>query len=198
MDTGIERVRELPIKQMERNTDTRDQLAHAARYARGKRLQDYFVVDVDSHLFENQSWGEIVEFIPDPVVRDIAKNFKIHGQITPGIIQASGWPTHQNVGGRIPHDPGLEEKTEPNGVHRDVVLARRAMDSMMMTSWAFLPRRFLWASMAASKAACLQESLLPIMMWTSEPRGASPWQTMLPSSLISTTLRSKNCWLSSR
>jgi predicted TIM-barrel fold metal-dependent hydrolase len=143
MDTGIERTREIPIKQMERNTDTRDQLAHAARYARDKRLQDYFIVDVDSHLFENQSWAEIVEFIPDAVIKDIAKNFRIHGQITPGIIQASGWPTHQNVGGRIPHDPGLEEKAEVSGVHRDVVLARRAMESMSIDRQVVFPTPML-------------------------------------------------------
>ena len=38
--------------------------------------------------------------------------------------------TYQDVGGRIPHDTARLETTDETDVHRDVVLTRRAMDSM--------------------------------------------------------------------
>ncbi|MGE0744439.1 MAG: amidohydrolase family protein [Rhodospirillales bacterium] len=130
MDTGVDRPRDVPIKEFGRSSDTRDMLARAARQRRDYKLDDYLVIDIDAHHFENQSWGEIVEYIPDPVIKDIAGNFTTNGRVTPGIIQTSGWPSHQNVGGRIVHDPGLEESTDGEGAHRDVVLARRALDAI--------------------------------------------------------------------
>lgn len=130
MDTGLDRPRDVPIKEFVRSSDTRDMLARAARQRRDYKLDDYLIVDVDAHHFENQSWGEIVEYIPDPVIRDIAGSFRTNGKLTPGIIQTSGWPSHQNVGGRIVHDPGLEEPTDGEGAHHDVVLVRRAIEAM--------------------------------------------------------------------
>ena len=130
MDSGAEGPREVPTQQIIRGTDTRDMLAHAARQAKERKLDEMLIVDVDAHHFENQSWGEVVEYIPDPVIKDIAGNFRTASNVFPGIIQASGWPTHQNVGGRIPHEPGLAEVAEEEGVHRDIVLARRAMECM--------------------------------------------------------------------
>jgi len=119
------------LDQIVRDTGTTDVLAHARRQAQERNFDDYLIIDVDAHHFENQSWSEIVEYIPDPVIRDIAANFRTgHGQgdIQPGILQASGWPNHQSVGGRIPHEPGTLEPGEP-GVHRDVTLIRRAIES---------------------------------------------------------------------
>ena len=118
------------LEQIGRATDTRDILARAARQAKERNFDDCFIVDVDAHHFENQSWSEILEYVPDPVIRDIGENFKTPGGVvTPGLLQTSGWPFHQNVGGRIPHDPGLEEKADEPGVHRDVTLIRRAIES---------------------------------------------------------------------
>ena len=129
-DARIEPTRQIPTNEFGRTSDTRDMLARAARQKEEYGLDDYLVIDVDAHHFESQSWAEVIDYIPDPVIKDIAGNFKIRGQVTPGMIQTSGWPPHQNVGGRIPHDPGLEESTEGEDVHRDVVLARRALETM--------------------------------------------------------------------
>ena len=130
MDSAIEPVRELPSEEFNRATDTREMLARAARQREAYNLDDYRIIDIDAHHFESQSWGEIVERISDPVIQHIADNFRTNGRLTPGIIQTSGWPTHQNVGGRIVHDPGSEENTDGEDTHRQVVLARRALDSM--------------------------------------------------------------------
>ena len=130
MDDGRIEPRQIPTNEFGRATDTRDLLALAARQRRDYKLDDYLIVDVDAHHFETQSWAEVIEYIPDPVIKDIAGSFKVRGNVTPGIIQTSAWPPHQNVGGRIVHDPGLEEDTSGEDTHRDVVLARRALDSI--------------------------------------------------------------------
>ena len=131
MDTIEHGVGQTQLPELKRNAGTRDILAHAARQAKERNFSDYLIVDVDAHHFENQSWSEIVEYIPDPVIRDIASNFRSgdhQADINTGIMQASAWPTHQNVGGRIPHDPGILEPGEP-GIQRDVSLIRRALES---------------------------------------------------------------------
>ena len=124
MDSAIEPVRELPSKEFNRATDTRDMLARAARQREAYNLDDYRIIDIDAHHFETQSWDEIVACIPDPVIKDIANNFRVNGRLTPGIIQTSAWPSHQNVGGRIPHDPGTEESTDGEDKHRQVLLGQ--------------------------------------------------------------------------
>ena len=117
------------LEELVRNSGTRDVLAHAVRQAQARNFDDYLIIDVDAHHFETQSWSEIVQYIPDLVIRDIASNFRTaQGDIQPGIMQASGWPLHQSVGGRIPHEPGVLEPGEP-GEHRDVSLIRRAIES---------------------------------------------------------------------
>ena len=130
MDNALESLRELPVKEFSRASDTREILARAARQRAQYNLDDYLIIDIDAHHFETQSWSEIGACLSDPVIKDIADSFRANGRLTPGIIQTSAWPNHQNVGGRIPHDPGTEENTDEDATHHQVVLARRALDSM--------------------------------------------------------------------
>ena len=131
MDTIEQGAGQTRLPELKRNAATRDILAHAARQARERNLDDYLIVDVDAHHFENQSWGEIVEYIPDPVIRDIASNFRSggdgRGDVNTGIMQASGWPLHQSVGGRIPHEPGCWSPASPA--------------SSAMSAWSAAPSR---------------------------------------------------------
>lgn len=129
MDSGIEQPREL--NQLGKASDTRDTLARAKRAVQERGLDDWLIVDVDAHHFENQSWSEIIAEIPSDVIRDIANSFVRNGQVHPGIMTSSGFPPNQGVGGRVSHDQGLEEVAEAeDGAHRDVVLIRRAMECM--------------------------------------------------------------------
>ena len=143
MDTGIEKTREISLKQIVKGTDTRLILERAKRQADKRKYGDYFLVDVDAHHFESQSWAEIVECIPNDVIRDIAKSFKINGRITPGIIQTSSFPNLQDVGGRVPHSGGLEEQAHEPGVHRDVVLIRRAIEMIGLNYQVTFPTPML-------------------------------------------------------
>ena len=129
MDSGLEPAREL--KQLQKDTDTRETLARARRAVASRGLDDWLVVDVDAHHYETQSWNEIVACIPSDVVRDNAMSFVRNGHVHPGIMNTAGWPQSQSIGGRVSHDHGLEEIAESgDGAHRDVALIRRAMESL--------------------------------------------------------------------
>jgi uncharacterized protein len=54
---------------------------------------------------------------------------------------------YQSVGGRIPHQDGQREKIETTDVHRDVVLTRRAMDSLGIDYMVVFPTPMLFLGM---------------------------------------------------
>jgi predicted TIM-barrel fold metal-dependent hydrolase len=127
-------------------TDTREILANARRDIERWGLDKYFIVDVDSHHVELDSWGEILQYIEDPVLRhngqELAKNWPYAEHVAlsnhpPGL-------TFQDVGGRIPHMAQLGEQVEPvEGEHRDVTLVRRAMESMGISVQVVFPQPML-------------------------------------------------------
>ncbi len=128
------------------HSDTREILANARRDIDRYGLRDYFIVDVDSHHVELDSWDEILTYIEDPVLR------------RSGLSMAEMWPnakrlalsnhppglTFQDVGGRIPHQAQLAEHVDPvPGEHRDLTLVRRAMDSMGISLQIVFPQPML-------------------------------------------------------
>src|SRR5208282_1632344 len=54
-------------------TDTKTLLAHATQQGIQRRYEDFLIVDVDGHHYENMSYAEIIEYIEDPVMRAQAK-----------------------------------------------------------------------------------------------------------------------------
>ena len=44
-------------------------LEHAAEQARARNYQDFLIVDVDSHHYENESYLEVFEYVENPVLR---------------------------------------------------------------------------------------------------------------------------------
>ena len=129
MDT-VDKSRASAIKPHVKGMDTRELLAHARKQGDKRKLDDYFIVDVDAHHFENQSWSEILDSMPNDVMQHIGRSFTVGGQVYPGLIAVSGYPLHQPIAGRIVHDGGLEEAVDDASVHRDVTLVRRAMESL--------------------------------------------------------------------
>jgi predicted TIM-barrel fold metal-dependent hydrolase len=130
------------------NADTRDILAHARRYAKRRGLEDWFIADIDAHHVETVSWKEIVSYIEDPVVRDNAIRFQSDRMGAPpyGLNGDLGL-RYQSVGGRIPHQDDRREKVEERDVHRDVVLTRRAMDSLGIDNMVVFPTPMLFLGM---------------------------------------------------
>jgi Amidohydrolase len=112
--------RPLPTQEITVRTDTREILANARRDTEKFGLDDYYIVDVDSHHVELDSWPEIIEYVEDPVLRDMAKqmmkdwptasHLALHNHVA-GL-------TLQDVGGRIPHQATLGEYVPEGDVHR--------------------------------------------------------------------------------
>jgi uncharacterized protein len=128
-------------------TDTREILAHARKDALKRGFADWLICDIDAHHFETVSWHEIVEYIEDPVVRDNAMRFQKDRIGIPYGLSGDLALRYQSVGGRIPHQDGQREKIEETGVHRDVVLTRRAMDSLGIDYMVVFPTPMLMLGM---------------------------------------------------
>ena len=138
----------LPAQVIDTSTDSREILRHAKIAARRRKLQDWFVVDVDAHHVETVSWNEVVQYIDDPVVRDQALYFhKDRVGAPPYGLNGDLGLRYQSVGGRIPHQDGLREKVEDVSVHRDVTLTRRAMDSLGVDNMVVFPTPMLFLGM---------------------------------------------------
>jgi len=138
----------LPAQTIDVFTDTRDILDHARRDARQRGLKDWLICDIDAHHVETVSWHEIVEYIEDPVVRDNAKRFQQDRIGAPPYgLNGDIALRYQSVGGRIPHQDGLREKISDTDVHRDVVLTRRAMESLGIDYMVVFPTPMLFLGM---------------------------------------------------
>ena len=54
------------------NSRWQKHLEHAAQQARERNYQDFLIVDVDSHHYENESHKDVFEYIDSPVIRRAA------------------------------------------------------------------------------------------------------------------------------
>jgi predicted TIM-barrel fold metal-dependent hydrolase len=118
-------VREL--EKITNRTDTRDVLAHASKSAR--KLNDYFIVDIDAHVTETAFWSEITDRIDNDYLRHAALSFRERGGSPPGLLNVQPGMLYQDMFGRIPHGQ-QSDAVIGEGTHRQVELVRRAMDSM--------------------------------------------------------------------
>ncbi|HLQ92787.1 MAG TPA: amidohydrolase family protein [Xanthobacteraceae bacterium] len=105
--------------------DTRTLLKNAVEQAIERRYEDFFMVDVDSHHYETESFAEIVSYIRNPVIREEAK---FQGMSRGGITSENG--SYQELTGRITRYPKRMTEKVPPTPHRDITLAERWMDSL--------------------------------------------------------------------
>jgi uncharacterized protein len=150
LDSGASRAAtstasEHKVQQITTRTDSREILANAHRDIARLHLDDYFIVDVDAHHVEFDSWADILKHLENPVLRHNA------------IAMTENWPnakqlafsnhpvglTFQDVFGRIPHQCELGEYVEKTDEHRDLTLVRRAMDSMGIKMQVVFPQPML-------------------------------------------------------
>ena len=122
---------ELPLSNNRRmkvdEFDSGKMLAHAARQAKQRNYDQFPIVDVDSHHYELESFNEILEYMPDPVMKQLAQ--MANSGNSKGVGVMPGGVGYQDMGGRAIRYPLRRiEKPEP-GVHRDVSLTRRWMDA---------------------------------------------------------------------
>jgi len=136
---------EHPVQQITTHTDSREILANARRDIARYHLEDYFIVDVDSHHVEFDSWNEILDRLENPVLRHNAKAMTQDWPYARNLVFSNHTVglTFQDVFGRIPHQAGLLEPVEKTNEHRDLTLIRRAMDSMGIQIQVVFPQPML-------------------------------------------------------
>ena len=146
MDSGVDNTWELR-KEIDIETDTREILARASRYAEERGFKDWLIVDVDAHHSELSSWKEVVQYIEDPVLRQTAIEMQNRTGAGAGLSNAVGGLRYQDVGGRIPHQTALKEAIDDDSVHRDVTLMRRVMDALSIDWQILFPGNLLQLGM---------------------------------------------------
>jgi predicted TIM-barrel fold metal-dependent hydrolase len=139
------RVRVRPTQEITTATDTREILANAALDNEKYDLDSMFIVDVDSHHVELDSWHEMLEFVEDPVIRDYGLQGMKDWPQARHLMLSNNMPglEFQDVGGRIPHQAHLGEPVPAGPYHRDVTLVERAMAALRLNYQVVFPQPML-------------------------------------------------------
>ena len=119
------------VRELEKITvqsDTRDILAHAAQEAR--RLDDYFLVDIDAHVTETAFWSEIT----DRIDNDYPRRWRavlpaIAAARRPGCSTRSPACCTRTCSAASRTSSSWPRRCRARRTHRQVELARRAMDA---------------------------------------------------------------------
>jgi len=144
MDSGVETPRHIAVTEITAETDTRDILDHARQQGAERNFDDVYICDIDSHHVETESWGELAEYIEDEVLRfQAVDHLKNRTGSPPYGLNGDLGLRFQDVGGRIIHQGKRGEKVEDKSVHRDVVLAQRAYESMAIDYTVVFPTQML-------------------------------------------------------
>src|SRR6202048_2318418 len=109
--------------------DTSKLLAHASRQARDRGYDKFPIVDVDSHHYELESLGEILEYMDDPVLQQLAMSATQSGG-SKGTGVLPGGVGYQDIGGRVLRYSTRRLEKVSADEHRDVQLTRRWMDAV--------------------------------------------------------------------
>jgi predicted TIM-barrel fold metal-dependent hydrolase len=100
-------------------------LKNAAQQAAERNYDDILIVDIDSHHYETEAFGEIANYIDDPVLRMEAK---YQGHTRGGVTSTDG--SYQEMTGRVTRYPQRKNERVPPKPHRDITLMHRWMDAM--------------------------------------------------------------------
>jgi uncharacterized protein len=125
--------------------DTRTLLSHAAAQARERHYENLFIVDVDSHHYETESMRDIIDYLEEPVLRQMAKSM-VGGR--PGGRGVMPSPVgYQDQFGRVTRYPLRTSEKTSGARPRDVELAERWMDAMGVDMAMLFPTPMLNLSM---------------------------------------------------
>jgi uncharacterized protein len=116
-------------------------LEHASEQARKRNYNDFLIVDVDAHHYENESYKDVFSYIESPVIRRAAMESTKRGGRSSMLNSQVGY---QDLGGRITrHDLRRLEKTPPD-THRDIAMTRAWMDAMGVDYACLFPTPMLF------------------------------------------------------
>src|SRR5262245_27277210 len=97
------------------------------------------IVDVDAHHYENENMGQVLPFMENDVLRQLAMSAgaKSRGTVMPQNIG------YQDMGGRVTRYPMRSSEKTPEGKQRDVELGHRWMDAMSVDYSCLFPTGML-------------------------------------------------------
>ncbi len=123
--------------------ETASLLRNATLQAKKRNYQDFCIVDVDSHHYETEHLGEILKYVDDPTIRQLASGKMSVGRsgLMPGQLG------FQDMGGRITRYVKRKTEKTPDGTHRDVSLAKYWMDAMGVDIACLFPTAMLHLGM---------------------------------------------------
>ena len=116
-------------------------LEHASEQARQRNYNDFLIVDVDAHHYENESYKDVFSYIDSPVIRRAAMESTKRGGRSSMLNSQVGY---QDLGGRITrHDLRRLEQTPPD-THRDIAMTKAWMDAMGVDYACLFPTPMLF------------------------------------------------------
>ncbi len=137
MDLQSDRGRRVAVEEL----NTSRLLAHAAQQAHQRKLDDMLIVDVDAHHYENEHFRDILPFMENDVLKQLAiANTMKGGRGTIMPTQVG----YQDMGGRVTRYPlRSSEKTDHSDHKRDIQLGHRWMDAMSVDYSCLFPTGML-------------------------------------------------------
>ncbi len=114
-------------------------LAHARQQADERNFDDMLIVDVDAHHYENENFGEILEYMENPVYRQLSQSGRVKGRHSLVPSQTG----YQDMGGRVTRYPLRGSEKTPAGKQRDIALGLRWMDAMSVDYSCLFPTGML-------------------------------------------------------
>jgi predicted TIM-barrel fold metal-dependent hydrolase len=116
-------------------------LEHASQQARARNFQDFLIVDVDSHHYENEHYKEVYGYLESPVMRHEALESINRGGRSGFLNSQVGY---QGLSGRITRS-NLRKHYKGNGSeHRDIAMTREWMDAMGVDYACLFPTPMLF------------------------------------------------------
>ena len=121
---------------------TGEHLANARAQADVRGLDDVLIVDVDSHHYETDNLAEILEYIEDPALKQLAINTYAYKGATSVLIDQPGY---QDGGGRVTrYMERKHEKIELSDRPREVEQTLRWMDALSVDYACLFPTPMLF------------------------------------------------------
>ena len=96
---------------------------HAAQQAAERGYDKFPIVDVDSHHYELESLDQILDYMDDPVLQQLARSATQSGG-SKGTGVLPGGVGYQDIGGRVLRYSVRKLEKVPAEPHRDVSLTR--------------------------------------------------------------------------
>jgi predicted TIM-barrel fold metal-dependent hydrolase len=137
MDLIADRGRRITVEEL----NTSRLLAHARKQAVQRKFDDMLIVDVDAHHYENEHFGEILPFMENEVLKQLALSGRASTRARPNLTpQTVGF---QDMGGRVTRYPLRGTEKTGDGAFRDVELGHRWMDAMSVDYSCLFPTGML-------------------------------------------------------